>query len=206
MANVKRLYFHPCLPAHRYSVQPGCGFLDPAYEQATGWLHPGADYNGRGGGDTDLGDPVYAVTDGTVVEVGFFKVWGNLVLIHHEGPGVWTLSAHCDQVLVQAGQRVRAGQQIGTIGKGDTRVKKPYRAHLHFEVRLFGPERIPINDWPTATFKNRRDKALVEILHTRVDPERWLEKMHALPVLPGRGLSRGRGRRARRLEERSPAH
>ena len=46
--------------------------------------HLGEDWNGRGGGNTDLGDPVYACADGVVVHSRDVRVgWGNVVIIRH---------------------------------------------------------------------------------------------------------------------------
>jgi murein DD-endopeptidase MepM/ murein hydrolase activator NlpD len=102
--------------------------------------HYGEDWNGRAGGDKDLGDPVYAVADGIVtfahnVHVG----WGNVVLTRHayRDPATGqmkycdTLNGHLDQILVKVGQQIKRGQQIGTIGTNFGM----YPAHLHFEIR-----------------------------------------------------------------------
>jgi murein DD-endopeptidase MepM/ murein hydrolase activator NlpD len=183
-------FFMPCLPAARFSVQPGMGFLAPGYEQATGALHPGADYNIKPdfwdarGPNTDLGLPIHAVTDGRVLAARFYPVWGNIVLLEH-APGIWTMSAHCNDVRVKAGDRVIAGQEIGTIGRGAPDKNHPngrYFAHLHFEVRRFGPDRIAPNDWPSARLA--RAAALKEIQTKRLDPEVWLAQVGALPNAP----------------------
>ncbi len=122
---------------------------DPDYFKSLGFWHPGEDWNGRGGGDTDLGDPIYAVSNGKVVEFGFYSTWGNIVLLEHALPDnsrVWSQYAHLQKILVtKVGQKVTRGEQIGTMGKGD---KDRYLAHLHFEIRK---NRLPINNWSPMT-------------------------------------------------------
>ena len=99
--------------------------------------HLGNDWNGNGGGDTDLGDPVHAIAAGVVsVASDHGGGWGNVVRVVHacgEVPGqeVESLYAHLDTVEVHAGQRVGRGQRIGTIGTAGGQ----YRAHLHLELR-----------------------------------------------------------------------
>src|SRR5262249_55151764 len=47
-------------------------------------LHTGEDWNGNGGGDTDLGQDVFAVANGRVVFAeNCGRLWGNLVIIEH---------------------------------------------------------------------------------------------------------------------------
>lgn len=133
--------------------------VDPEYFNLLGFWHPGEDWNGRGGGDTDLGDPVYAISNGKVLEFGYYQPsWGNLVLIEHalpDGTRVWSQYAHLDQIMVTSvGQKVTRGQQIGTIGKGAKTPQAPkglYLAHLHFEIRR---NKLSIGNW-TPMVKNR---------------------------------------------------
>ncbi len=112
------------------------------YYKARGYWpngHLGEDWNGKGGGDTDLGDPVYAAADGVVVLSQDVKVgWGNVVIIRHalrESDGtvkmVDTLYGHLDVRKVVKDQIVKRGQIVGTIGTAHGH----YPAHLHFEIR-----------------------------------------------------------------------
>ena len=127
------------------------------YYKARGYRpngHLGEDWNGKGGGDTDLGDPVYAVSHGAVVYAqDFGHGWGNVVIIRHayEEDGktkfVDSLYGHLDQIQTRYGVHVKRGQQIGTIGTGNGR----YDAHLHFEIRKdlrvgMARHRFPRND------------------------------------------------------------
>jgi murein DD-endopeptidase MepM/ murein hydrolase activator NlpD len=102
--------------------------------------HYGEDWNGRAGGDKDLGDPVYAVADGIVTYAhNVHAGWGNVVLTRHayRDPATGqvkfcdTLNGHLNEILVKEGQQIKRGQQIGTIGSNFGM----YPAHLHFEIR-----------------------------------------------------------------------
>lgn len=101
--------------------------------------HLGEDWNGSRGGDTDLGDPVYATGDGVVVfSEDYLRGWGNVVIVRHayvdENGRVAlmdSLYGHLDQRLVRKYQLVKRGQQLGTIGTAHGK----YAAHLHFEMR-----------------------------------------------------------------------
>lgn len=113
------------------------GLVDEEYfRNQGGTWHPGEDWNARTGGDSDLGAPVYAISNGKVIWADYNpKSWGNIVLIEHalpDGSRVWSQYAHLNQIMVSNGQKVTRGQQIGTIGKGANNV---YVAHLHFEIR-----------------------------------------------------------------------
>jgi murein DD-endopeptidase MepM/ murein hydrolase activator NlpD len=137
------------LPAQETaSVRLADGFgipvgLDGAkkYYKARGFRpngHLGEDWNGAGGGDTDLGDPVYCTANGLVVYARDYRAgWGNVVIVRHafseksEIRYVDSLYGHLDKILVKEGQRLDRGQKLGTIGTGHGR----YPAHLHFEIR-----------------------------------------------------------------------
>jgi murein DD-endopeptidase MepM/ murein hydrolase activator NlpD len=114
--------------------------IDPGY-----WNHTGEDWNGACGGDTDRGQPVYAVSAGRVVYAGYIpNEWGNVILIVHRlssGEIVYTQYAHLERIEVSAGTEVNRRQLIGTIGKGANN----YSAHLHFEVRR---TTIGAGNWP----------------------------------------------------------
>ena len=111
--------------------------------------HQGEDWNGNGGGNSDLGDPVYAAADGVVVySEDYRRSWGNLVIIRHAYRSTDgtiqmcdSLYAHLDQRSVRLYQIVKRGQKVGTIGTAHG----IYAAHLHFEIRKnlqIGPNQI----------------------------------------------------------------
>jgi hypothetical protein len=111
------------------------------YYKARGYRpngHLGEDWNGVGGGDTDLGDPVTAAGHGIVVFAEDYKLgWGNVVIIRHaylEGGEVKyadSLYGHLHEIKTTLGAQVTRGQLIGTIGSN----RGMYPAHLHFEMR-----------------------------------------------------------------------
>ena len=98
-------------------------------------LHLGDDWNGVGGGNTDLGDSIYSIANGKVVFAKDVKGgWGNVIRIVHQfedGQQIESLYAHCDEILVNEGDFVKKGDKIGTIGTANG----IYLAHLHFEIR-----------------------------------------------------------------------
>ncbi len=101
--------------------------------------HLGEDWNGAGGGDSDLGDPVYAAGGGVVVfSEDYLRGWGNVVIVRHayldESGRVAlmdSLYGHLDSRAVRKYQLVQRGQLLGTIGTAHGK----YAAHLHFEMR-----------------------------------------------------------------------
>lgn len=101
--------------------------------------HLGDDWNGNGGGNTDLGDTIYAIANGYVTEANDVRGgWGNVVRIAHflpkghaMGPAVESLYAHLDTIFIAPDTWVTIGQPIGTIGTAHGQ----YYAHLHLEIR-----------------------------------------------------------------------
>ncbi|MDA3899453.1 MAG: DUF4846 domain-containing protein [Spirochaetes bacterium] len=97
--------------------------------------HLGEDWNGTGGGDSDLGDPVYAIGNGVVLYAGDFGPgWGNVVTILHRLKSdhtIVSLYGHLHDFSVSEGEFVKYRKQIGSIGNADG----IYYAHLHFEIR-----------------------------------------------------------------------
>ncbi len=97
--------------------------------------HLGDDWNGNGGGNSDLGDTIYAVANGYINSAkDLGGSWGNIIRITHylsDQSQVESIYAHCNEILVDSGNLVGIGTPIGTIGTANGK----YPAHLHFEMR-----------------------------------------------------------------------
>lgn len=154
-------YFWPMNPMR---TPPSVLFMDSRYPKEYG-IHTGIDLNNPAGGDSDLGQPLHALTDGRVEAIlrDIGPSWGNIVILWHPGPGVWSRYAHLDQVWVKRCQVVTAGQVIGTVGKG---FSKRWAAHLHLDIFKKRPERW--DDWPMY------DRA--RLLEHYVDPWAFLQR------------------------------
>lgn len=86
-------------------------------------MHRGLDFRARSG------QPIFAVTDGTVVMAGRNGGYGNYVRISHGG-GLASGYAHMSRIAVSRGTRVRRGQVIGYVGSTGLSTG----AHLHYEL------------------------------------------------------------------------
>ncbi len=80
-----------------------------------------------------LGQPLVAVADGTLFDVGWSQAAGNrLWLRDRQGNTFYYSHLSAFSTLAQKGARVKAGQVIGFIG--DTGNAGGLPSHLHFEV------------------------------------------------------------------------
>lgn len=79
------------------------------------------------------GTPIRAPAAGVVRSAGERGGYGHAVEIDHGG-GLVTLYGHASELLVSAGDRVAAGQEIARVGRSG----RATGAHLHFEVRMGG--------------------------------------------------------------------
>lgn len=127
-------------------------------EQYSLGLHPGEDWNGKGGGNTDLGQPVCAVANGRVVFAeNCGQPWGNVIVIEHvfyenyEQRRMRSLYAHLQMLKTKRGALVKRRQQIGTIGQDPERT---FGAHLHLELRW--EETLALTYWPSSNGKDLR--------------------------------------------------
>jgi septal ring factor EnvC (AmiA/AmiB activator) len=89
----------------------------------------------RNGIDIEVaeGTNIVSVYPGHVVYTGWFRGYGNLIIVDH-GHDYYTLYAHAASILVAEGDDVKQGQTIGTVG--DTGSLQGPR--LYFEVRHQG--------------------------------------------------------------------
>jgi len=94
----------------------------------------------RNGIDIDAveGSSVHAVYPGHVLYTGWFRGYGNLIIVDH-GSEYYTLYAHVADIKVSEGDDVKQGQVIGTVG--DTGSLQGPR--LYFEVRYQGRPQDP---------------------------------------------------------------
>jgi murein DD-endopeptidase MepM/ murein hydrolase activator NlpD len=93
------------------------------------------------------GTPVHAAAPGTVVAAGRvagYEGYGILVAIDH-GDGMVTIYAHLAKVSTSIGSVVNTGDEIGASGCSGSCTGP----HLHFEVRVNGHTRNPIDYLPS---------------------------------------------------------
>jgi len=106
---------------------------DPFYKVAK--FHEGVDFSAPPGTD------IYATGDGVVIYSERSKGgYGNQIIIDH-GFGYKTMYAHLQAFKVRAGEHVKRGRVIGTIGS----TGKSTSPHLHYEVWKSNKPVNPIN-------------------------------------------------------------
>jgi murein DD-endopeptidase MepM/ murein hydrolase activator NlpD len=97
--------------------------------------HLGEDWNKNSGGNTDCGEPVYAIGNGEIIYAKDSGVgWGNVVIIEHtlpDGEKVESLYGHLQEILKADGE-VKKREQIGKVGNANGK----YLCHLHLEIRV----------------------------------------------------------------------
>ncbi len=133
------------VPQPNVAIAPDCLRLPIAsaetYYVAQGFAendHLGEDWNGNGGGNTDLGDTVYSLGPGVVTfaeDAG--SGWGQVVRVAHRLKtatgelSIESVYAHLDRMDVVRGDVLKMDDVVGTIGDAAGH----YWAHLHLELR-----------------------------------------------------------------------
>lgn len=113
-----------------HPMKQGTYAVSSGYGPRWGTFHAGLDFA------APIGTPIYAVADGVVVEgrernnVSGFGSWIWLDCQTSVGKDFIYGHVKHDGILVKAGDRVRAGQQIGVVGNEG----QSTGPHLHFEV------------------------------------------------------------------------
>lgn len=96
-------------------------------------FHRGLDISAR------RGTPVLAPADGVVVFAGRNGGLGKTLRISH-GFGFTTVYGHLNEILVELGDEIRRGDQIGAVGN----TGRSTASHLHYEVHEDGKARDPL--------------------------------------------------------------
>ena len=79
----------------------------------------------------DEGSRIAAAYSGVVKKTGKDERAGNFVILEHSG-GLTTFYCHCSELLVVAGENIRAGETIAKVGSTGYSTGP----HLHFEIRI----------------------------------------------------------------------
>jgi len=107
---------------------PARGVFTSGYGWRWGRMHKGIDIA------NSVGTPIVAAQDGRISFAGWSDGgYGYLVEITHEDGSI-SLYAHQSRLLVQMGEEVRQGQQIGLMGS----TGRSTGPHLHFEIHAPG--------------------------------------------------------------------
>jgi murein DD-endopeptidase MepM/ murein hydrolase activator NlpD len=149
-------------------------------------MHAGVDFKAA------YGQPIYAVSDGTVQFAGRHGGHGNFVKLSHGG-GLGTGYAHMSRIAVRPGQSVRRGQVIGYVGSTGLSTG----AHLHYEMYRNGKTVNPLG----VKFVTRAELAGAELRNFKaqlaslqgIAPGAALSRLtpdHAQPVEPVREIDR----------------
>jgi murein DD-endopeptidase MepM/ murein hydrolase activator NlpD len=109
-----------------FPVHGAC--MSSGFGTRSGRLHKGLDYH------NEMGAPIVAAGDGSIIEMKYRDDYGNMLLIDHGG-GVYTRYAHLASFGkgLSPGVTVRAGDQIGLMGNT---ASYAIPMHLHYEVLL----------------------------------------------------------------------
>jgi murein DD-endopeptidase MepM/ murein hydrolase activator NlpD len=79
------------------------------------------------------GSSVYSILDGRVIDVYSNILEGAVVVVEHENGLISTYASLDDEVLVQKGDDVNRGQELGTISSTSSS-EADAGAHLHFSI------------------------------------------------------------------------
>lgn len=104
-------------------ISSGFGYrLDP-FGHRSSKRHNGVDFAGK------PDSPIVVTADGVVRHAGWVPSYGQAILVDH-GFGYSTLYAHTTGIQVKAGDVVKRGQKIATMGSSG----RSTGTHLHYEV------------------------------------------------------------------------
>ena len=117
-------------------INPVSGTITSRFGSRWGSSHKGIDIG------APKGTSIKAAASGTVVvsSGGYNGGYGNYIIISH-GNGIQTYYAHCSKLYASVGQSVAQGEVIAAVGS----TGRSTGNHLHFEVRINGVAKNPLN-------------------------------------------------------------
>ncbi len=89
----------------------------------------------------DRGEPIKAVSAGRIIFAGWFKGYGNMIIINHDMK-YYTVYANIEEIFKKQGSEVENGEVIATVGDTGPGVG----SKLYFEVRHHGKPVDPL-EW-----------------------------------------------------------
>ncbi|MEU0538739.1 M23 family metallopeptidase [Nocardia sp. NPDC005978] len=105
------------------AVRPVAGVISSGFGARWGAMHYGVDFADQ------IGAPIHSVMGGTVIEAGPASGFGLWVRVQQDD-GTIAVYGHVNDMLVNAGQRVNAGDVIATVGNRGNSTGP----HLHLEI------------------------------------------------------------------------
>lgn len=109
------------------AAMPAFGSFTSPFAHRWGSFHSGVDIASA------AGSPIFAATDGVVIDSGPAQGYGNWIRIMSDD-GTMTIYGHMQSLDVTKGERVHAGQKIAGMGS----LGFSTGSHLHFEVLVGG--------------------------------------------------------------------
>ena len=119
------------------SIWPVKGFITSNFGYRNSPIYGTTEFHSGLDIANDVGTPVHATADGTVLEVGLSSSYGRFIKLQH-GYGIVTMYCHLSKTSVHEGERVNKGDVIGALGTTGNSTGP----HLHYEVRVNG---VPVN-------------------------------------------------------------
>lgn len=115
-------------PVEGYEANSRFGLRRLSYERRAR-MHEGLDFA------APSGTPVLAAAEGRVLRTGTSASYGRFVEVRHDN-GVTSFYAHLSAIMVSEGDRLDAGERLGSVGS----TGRSTGPHLHFEIRRDGQQ------------------------------------------------------------------
>jgi murein DD-endopeptidase MepM/ murein hydrolase activator NlpD len=117
--------------------------------------------------NTKADQPILALHQGEVVFVGEFKLRGRTVIINH-GLGLTSIYSHLGEALVEVGNQVDKGLELGLSGQTGLARKIGYG----LEILISGNQINPLNWWDQKWYDGHIEEKILEI-----------KRLYNIPVL-----------------------